>query len=112
MIATVWLAPITRPRNGKNKVHPDCCGRRYFDESLKKIWDRPDFTRAYRITVPLQSVLSPAAKRIRRPAINRSPAILNIPKNPANPASDNRAAQITPHSSLLPNPSTAYKRGY
>ena len=23
----VWLAPITRPRKGKNKVHPDGCGR-------------------------------------------------------------------------------------
>ena len=31
----------------------------------------------------------PAAKRIRSTTINRSPAILKIPKNPENPASDN-----------------------
>ena len=36
-----------------------------------------------------QSALSPAAKKTRRPTINRSPAILKIPQNPANPASDN-----------------------
>lgn len=24
---TLWLAPISRPRNGKNKVHPDGCCR-------------------------------------------------------------------------------------
>ena len=31
----------------------------------------------------------PAAKKTRRPTINRSPAIPKIPQNPANPASDN-----------------------
>ena len=36
-----------------------------------------------------QSALSPAAKKTRRPTINRSPAIPKIPQNPANPASDN-----------------------
>ena len=24
-LSTIWLAPIARPRNGKNKVHPDGC---------------------------------------------------------------------------------------
>ena len=36
-----------------------------------------------------QSALSPPQKRIRQPAISRSPAIPKIPPNPANPASDN-----------------------
>ena len=26
-VPEVWLAPIFRPRNGKNKVHLDECGR-------------------------------------------------------------------------------------
>ena len=103
MIATVWLAPITRPRNGKNKVHPDCCGRRYFDESLKKIWDSPDFTRTSQITIPLQSALPPAAKKTRRPTTNRSLTILKIPKNPPNPASDNRKRVLVSQYSDLVN---------
>ena len=41
------------------------------------------------IIAPPQPALSPAAKKTRRPTINRSPAILKIPPNPANPASDN-----------------------
>ena len=27
LIAKLWLAPIVRPRNGKNKVHLGECGR-------------------------------------------------------------------------------------
>ena len=41
------------------------------------------------IIAPPQPALSPAAKKTRRPTINRSPAILKISQNPANPASDN-----------------------
>ena len=41
------------------------------------------------IIAPPQPALSPAAKKTRRPTINRSPAIPKIPQNPANPASDN-----------------------
>ena len=41
------------------------------------------------IIAPPQPALSPAAKKTRRPTINRSPAIPKIPPNPANPASDN-----------------------
>ena len=51
-------------------------------------------TVASQLTVPLQSALSPTAKRIRRPDINRMPAIPKIPQNPANPASDNRHTKI------------------
>ena len=46
-----------------------------------------------------QSALSPAAKKTRRPTINRSPAIPKIPQNPANPASDN----IHPNSGMHPS---------
>ena len=49
-------------------------------------------TVASQLTVPLQSALSPTAKRIRRPDINRSPGIVKIARqNPANPASANPA---------------------
>ena len=46
------------------------------------------------IIAPPQPALSPAAKKTRRPTINRSPAIPKIPPNPANPASDNRHTKI------------------
>ena len=48
--------------------------------------DRLAYMGAFPTIVPLQSALSPAAKRIRSTSINRSPA---IPKIPPNPASDN-----------------------
>ena len=49
--------------------------------------------------LPLRNLpFPPAAKKIRRPAISRSPAILKIPQNPANPASDN----IHPKSEMHP----------
>ena len=60
--------------------------------------------------------LPPAAKRVRRPAINRSPAILKIPKNPANPASDNgrpstrrKKGPPTSHQPIACNPRNSQK---
>ena len=50
------------------------------------IWDAPP---ASQIIVPLQTALSLHAKRIRQTGNSRSPAILKIPNNPVNPASDN-----------------------
>ena len=49
-----------------------------------------------------QSALSPTAKRIRRPDINRMPAIPKIPQNPANPASDNSGMHPYSLPSLTP----------
>ena len=50
-----------------------------------------------------QSALSPAAKRVRQPDINRMPAIPKIPPNPANPASDNIHPNSGMHPYSLPN---------
>ena len=55
------------------------------------------------IIAPPQPALSPAAKKTRRPTINRSPAIPKIPQNPANPASDNIHPNSEMHPYSLPN---------
>ena len=64
------------------------------DNVHQEIRDRPSPRGASQIIVPLQSALSIHAKRIRSTGINRSPAILKIPNNPVNPASDNVHQEI------------------
>ena len=62
------------------------------------------------IIAPPQPALSPAAKKTRRPTINRSPAIPKIPQNPAeillqtipqNPANPFRQSGMHPSPKIL-----------
>ena len=99
------------PKIPNNLVNPAS------DNVHQEIWDRPRLRGASQIIVPLPSALSLHTKRIRSTGINRLPAILKIPNNPVNSASDNvhqeirdrprlrRASQIIvpPQSALSPD---------
>ena len=72
-----------------NPENPQKSCKSCFRQRPQEIRDRPGLRGASQIIVPPQSALSPDLKRIRQTGNSRSPAILKIPNNPVNPASDN-----------------------